>query len=130
MALTDAKIRQLNRMKNLINLLTAATCFCSFTLTARATGDRFLGKEKTLALGVYPEVSLSEAREKRDAARKQIAEELTRANRNEQRKLYRRPAILLSLLHVSGIRATKNGPKLTEKVLKSLETHVFLYRFT
>ncbi|EKH3616960.1 DUF4102 domain-containing protein, partial [Escherichia coli] len=27
---------------------------------------RILGKEKTLALGVYPEVSLSEARTKRD----------------------------------------------------------------
>ncbi|RWT18918.1 hypothetical protein DN603_22595 [Raoultella planticola] len=35
---------------------------------------RFLGKEKALALGVYHEVSLSEAREKRDTARKLIAE--------------------------------------------------------
>ena len=32
------------------------------------------GKEKTLALGVYPEVSLKEARAKRDDARRQIAE--------------------------------------------------------
>ncbi|MGL5522689.1 MAG: tyrosine-type recombinase/integrase [Aeromonas veronii] len=32
------------------------------------------GKEKTLALGVYPEVSLKEARAKRDEARRQIAE--------------------------------------------------------
>lgn len=31
---------------------------------------RYEGKEKRLALGVYPEVSLKEAREKRDAARK------------------------------------------------------------
>ena len=31
---------------------------------------RFAGKEKTLALGVYPEVSLVEARETRDKARK------------------------------------------------------------
>ena len=34
---------------------------------------RFDGKEKLLALGTYPEVSLIEAREKRDAARKKIA---------------------------------------------------------
>lgn len=34
---------------------------------------RFGGKEKTLALGVYPDTSLKEAREKRDAAKKQIA---------------------------------------------------------
>lgn len=35
---------------------------------------RFAGKEKTLALGVYPETTLKEAREKRDQARKQIAD--------------------------------------------------------
>ena len=31
---------------------------------------RFLGKQKTLALGVYPQISLAEAREKRNAAKK------------------------------------------------------------
>jgi integrase len=34
---------------------------------------RYLGKEKCLALGVYPEVSLAEAREKRELARKLLA---------------------------------------------------------
>jgi hypothetical protein len=34
---------------------------------------RFDGKRKTLALGVYPETTLKEAREKREIARKQIA---------------------------------------------------------
>jgi integrase len=34
---------------------------------------RFGGKQKRLSLGIYPEVSLSEAREKRDACRKQVA---------------------------------------------------------
>jgi integrase len=34
---------------------------------------RFLGKEKLLSLGVYPEVSLKDARERRDAARKLLA---------------------------------------------------------
>lgn len=33
---------------------------------------RFLGKEKRLAFGVYPEVSLKEARERRDAARRTL----------------------------------------------------------
>jgi ribosomal protein S16 len=33
---------------------------------------RFLGKEKTLALGVYPTISLADAREKRDAAKKEL----------------------------------------------------------
>ena len=35
---------------------------------------RFAGKEKTLALGVYPETTLKQAREKREIARKQIAD--------------------------------------------------------
>ncbi len=34
---------------------------------------RFAGKEKVLALGVYPEVRLAEARERRDQARKNLA---------------------------------------------------------
>lgn len=46
-------------------------------LSMRPTGGkywqmkyRFDGKEKTLSFGVYPEVSLKEARNKRDEARK------------------------------------------------------------
>ena len=34
---------------------------------------RFAGKRKTLALGVYPDISLSDARERREAARKLLA---------------------------------------------------------
>lgn len=34
---------------------------------------RYVGKEKKLALGAYPETSLQEAREKRDEARKMLA---------------------------------------------------------
>ena len=34
---------------------------------------RFNGKQKTLSMGVYPDVGLKEARERRDEARKQIA---------------------------------------------------------
>ena len=36
---------------------------------------RFAGKRKTLALGVYPEVSLAKARKKRDEARQYLAED-------------------------------------------------------
>ena len=35
---------------------------------------RFAGKQKTLALGVYPAVSLAKARKRRDAARELLAE--------------------------------------------------------
>lgn len=45
---------------------------------------RFADKRQTLALGVYPEVSLKEAREKRDEARRLLAEGI---NPNEHRKI-------------------------------------------
>jgi integrase len=50
---------------------------------------RFGGKQKTLALGVYPDVSLARAREKRDEARKLIADdidpgELRKATKTQQ----------------------------------------------
>ena len=37
---------------------------------------RFHGKEKRLSLGVYPDVSLKDARERRDAARKLLANDV------------------------------------------------------
>lgn len=50
-----------------------------FLLVTRSGGKlwqfkyRFGGKEKKLSFGTYPEVSLADAREKREAARKQVA---------------------------------------------------------
>jgi hypothetical protein len=35
---------------------------------------RYAGKQKTLALGVYPEVSLAKARKRRETVREQLAE--------------------------------------------------------
>ena len=36
---------------------------------------RFMGKRKTISFGVYPDVSLADARDRRDAARKLLAQE-------------------------------------------------------
>ncbi|MFI4917972.1 MAG: tyrosine-type recombinase/integrase, partial [Legionellales bacterium] len=44
---------------------------------------RFNGKQKTLALGVYPEVSLAKARERREDARKLLANDI---DPSDQRK--------------------------------------------
>lgn len=48
---------------------------------------RFTGKEKTLALGVYPEVSLKEACEKRDEARKLISSGIDPSQAKKEKKL-------------------------------------------
>ena len=44
---------------------------------------RIDGKEKLLALGIYPEISLKQARDKRDEARSQLADSI---DPNENRK--------------------------------------------
>ncbi len=49
---------------------------------------RFGGKEKTLALGVYPEVSLAEARESRDNARKTLREDIDPAVARKLKRLH------------------------------------------
>ncbi|MCD5329921.1 tyrosine-type recombinase/integrase [Chromobacterium piscinae] len=48
---------------------------------------RFLGKEKLLALGVYPEVSLKEARLKRDEARRLLSEGIDPSAKRQEDKL-------------------------------------------
>lgn len=51
---------------------------------------RFGGKEKKLALGVYPDVSLAEARNRRDEARKLLAEDSDPAEKKKLDKLTRK----------------------------------------
>ena len=48
---------------------------------------RWLGKNKTLALGVWPDVSLADARAKRDTARKMLADGVDPSVEKKRRKL-------------------------------------------
>jgi hypothetical protein len=48
---------------------------------------RYLGKENRLALGVYPDVSLKEARDKRDAARKHLEDGIDPSKEKKRKKL-------------------------------------------
>jgi len=53
---------------------------------------RFLGKQRALALGVWPEVSLAEARDKRDSARKMVADGIDPFVEKQRRKLRAQPS--------------------------------------
>ncbi len=72
----------------------ATACFCLFTPMVRNTGNSAFAlavKQHLMAFGVYPEVSLADARQKRDAARKLVAagidpREQKRAEKAEQEK--------------------------------------------
>ncbi|MBM4260478.1 MAG: DUF4102 domain-containing protein [Deltaproteobacteria bacterium] len=77
MALTDTAIRSAKGKDKTFKLFDAGGLYLE---VAPAGGKwwrwkyRFAGKEKRLSFGVYPDVSLKAARERRDAARKQVAD--------------------------------------------------------
>lgn len=77
MKLTDTKIRSLKPREKQYKVSDGSNLFLVITPTA-AKYWRFKyifnGKEKLLALGVYPDVTLALAREKRDEAKQQLAE--------------------------------------------------------
>lgn len=78
MALTDTFVRQVKHSSSAAG--DKHTDGAGMYLLVNGAGKywrmnyRFLGKQRTLALGVYPDVSLAKARQKRDKARELIAE--------------------------------------------------------
>ena len=77
MPLTDIQVRNANAGEKQYRLADSGGMY----LEVRPNGGRywrlkfrFAGKEKALTLGVYPGVSLKEARAKRDAAKKLLAD--------------------------------------------------------
>ncbi len=79
MALTDTKIRTLKPKEKPYKQADERGLF----LLINPTGSkywrfkyRFNGKEKLLSLGIYPDLSLADARDKRDEARKLLAKEI------------------------------------------------------
>ncbi len=76
MALTDIKVKKAKATDKPVKLTDGGGLF----LLVQPNGAkywrlayRFAGKQKTLALGVYPDVSLADARDRRDDARKLLA---------------------------------------------------------
>jgi len=75
MALTDLKIRRAKPDKRAYKLFDEKALYLLVSTTGAKLWRlkyRFQGKEKLLALGEYPETTLAEARDKRDAARKTL----------------------------------------------------------
>jgi integrase len=79
MALTDVQIRNANAKPKAYKLADANGLFLQVTTVGSKLWRmkfRHLGKEGLLSFGPYPEVTLAEAREKRDKARRDIREGL------------------------------------------------------
>lgn len=90
---------------------------------------RFLGKQKTLALGVYPAVTVATARKKRDEAREQTAAGI---DPGEAKKEARRAAEIAAANSFEAVarewfdsQRPGRSDGYAEKVLNSLEVDVF-----
>ncbi|MEX0960246.1 MAG: integrase arm-type DNA-binding domain-containing protein [Burkholderiales bacterium] len=92
MPLTDVAVRSTKPQAKIVRLFDGGGLYLE---VSPAGGKwwrlkyRFGGKEKRLALGVYPDVSLKAAREKRDAFRKQVAAGIDPGQARKAEKLAR-----------------------------------------
>jgi integrase len=88
----------------------------------------FAKKEKLLALGVYPETSLKQAREKRDIARKQIADGIDPSEHRKATKAARVQDVENSFEIVArewGSKQVKNWDDKSNRNKRMLEKNIF-----
>ena len=88
---------------------------------------RFSGKQKTLALGVYPDVSLARAREKRDEARKRIADDIDPGELKKATKTQRVERAANSFEVVTREWYAKNAPNWAGMAAKSFADSSVIY---
>lgn len=131
MALSDTKIRSAKPEDKAYKLTDGKGLF----LLVHPNGSkywrfryRFGGKEKMLAFGVYPDVSLANAREKRDEARKLVANgvdpsEKRKEVKEEQQKEFNTFEKVARDWHATNKKWSEGH---SHRVLKSLEDNIFV----
>ncbi|MCL6332378.1 DUF4102 domain-containing protein [Pectobacterium carotovorum subsp. carotovorum] len=87
---------------------------------------RFGGKQKMLALGVYPDVSLADARERRDEARKLLANGSDPGDKKKSDKIEQSEALTFREVAIEWHATNKKwSEEHSRRVLKSLEDNLF-----
>lgn len=87
---------------------------------------RFDGKQKMLALGVYPDVSLADARTRRDDARNLLANNIDPGDKKKSDKIEQEEARTFEQLAVEWHATNKKWSEgHSRRVLKSLEDNLF-----
>lgn len=90
---------------------------------------RFADKRKTLALGVYPDVGLAKARERREKAREQLADGIDPANAKREERQAQADAAANTFAAVARVWLTKTASKRAEvtqsRITTLLEKDVF-----
>lgn len=84
---------------------------------------RFGGKQKMLALGVYPDVSLADARARRDDARKLLANGIDPGDKKKNDKIEQEEARTFEQLAIEWHATNKSGRKnIVDECLKAWRT--------
>ncbi|MGB5279413.1 MAG: integrase arm-type DNA-binding domain-containing protein, partial [Gammaproteobacteria bacterium] len=90
---------------------------------------RFDGKEKRLSLGVYPDITLKNARDRRDAARKLVANEIDPSEQRKAKKAARITDLENSFEVVAREwhtnQKSKWKTKHAERIMRRLEQNIF-----
>ena len=88
---------------------------------------RFSGKQKMLALGVYPMVSLAEARKRRDAAKKLVSDGIDPSQKKKEDKIEESGALTFEAVarDWQASCSKKCSESHCERVLKSLMDNLF-----
>ncbi|CAE6855134.1 Prophage integrase IntS [Paraburkholderia nemoris] len=132
MSLTDTAIRKAKADAKPTKLFDGGGLFLLVTLAGQKYWRlkfRFAGKEKLLSLGVYPETGLKDARERRDAARKLLANGVDPAVERKVQKAARVELAANSFENVAREWYAKHAPGWApshgEKIIRRFERDVF-----
>lgn len=129
MALTDVKIKKSKHSDKPVKLTDGFGMY----LLLHPNGSkywrmqfRFAGKQKTHALGVYPTVSLAEARERRDSARKLLANGIDPSAKKQEDKLENSGAFSFETIARQWHSTNKKwSADYGVKILRTFETYIF-----
>ena len=132
MPLTDTAIRKVKIREKPVKMFDERGLFLLVTPSGGKWWRfkyRFDNKEKLLSLGVYPDVGLKEARERRDQARKQVAAGIDPSENRKALKMARADRTANSFEAVAREWFAKHSPNLATKhadrLMRRLERDIF-----
>jgi len=134
LALTDTKIRSLKGREKQYKVSDGRGLFLVITPTSSKYWRfryRFVNREKSLAIGIYPDVSLAEARNKAHEARKMLANDIDPGADKQNKKRARKLAAANTFESIAREWYQKNATKWVEshggRIWNRLEKDVFPY---
>jgi integrase len=132
MPLTDSVVRNAKPSDNPVRLFDGGGLYIEISPAGGKLWRlkyRFNGKEKRLALGAYPAVTLAEARKRREAARELLAREVDPGEHRKVQKMAKAELSANSFETVAREWFVRHSPgwaiSHAEKIIKRLENDVF-----